>query len=230
MAEVSADFELGTNGNNVLTTDAGSATAWNTRNVAAGTLTYDTTHVGHGTLAAKIAPSGASACYVQWDTAFGTQTEHYGRAYLYLTTNPSAVPRGPIRGYNGATVAWGIHVNTNGTLQCGDSDSSVSGSVAIGLNQLIRVEWHVVHSATVGIVEAKLFNSAESTTPSETITHSSANTLTQSDRIRFGVTDGGTAPAAFWIDDIIANATAYPGPVPSLTTFLPFQPSGAVRW
>jgi hypothetical protein len=78
----------------------------------------------------------------------------------------------------------------------------------------VRVEWHVIHSATVGQVELKLFNDADSTTPTETLTGSSNyNTGTAAGGVHIGSV--GNLPDGFiyWIDDIIVNATSYPGPV-----------------
>src|SRR6266545_5839646 len=93
MATLTATFEAGTNGNNILATDPGSASAWDAVTIVNNTgrpptAKYDTTHVGHGSLAAKIDVGSTDVAYCEWSAAFGTQTDHYGRLYLYLTAYP----------------------------------------------------------------------------------------------------------------------------------------------
>ena len=78
----------------------------------------------------------------------------------------------------------------------------------------MRIEYHVVHSETVGFMEAKLFNDAASETPTDTLTAASANWDTGSigtdNRYRFQ--QDGNWGAAIWFDDIVANATDWVGP------------------
>lgn len=217
MADITANFELGTNGNDVLTSDSGSATAWDTRSVSGSTtIKYDTAHVAFGSLAAKFTVVAGGLGFLQWRAAFGTQTDHFGRFYFYATANPSSVQ--PIwqaaRGADITRVAR-IDVNADGTLRILDQPATglQSGVVPITLNQLIRIEYHVIHSATVGQIECKLFNTADSSTPSETITSPATwDTNTDADRIQFGYVSA-EANFTYWMDNIIGNATSYPGPV-----------------
>jgi hypothetical protein len=223
MAELTADFEAGTNGNNVLTTDAGSATAWDAVTIvqiteAPPTITYDTAHVAHGSLATKIVlPSANDNIILEWSTALGTVTDHYGRLYLYLTAYPVSAIGGLVYAGQGATRGVRIDINSSGQLRGYDNPAAAAFPTftnAVALNQWIRIEWHFVHSATVGQAEVKLFNTAESTTPTETQTGTNKNTLANATSLRFGTPESGPGGAyTFWVDDIVGNAAAYPGPV-----------------
>src|SRR3990172_6382388 len=177
MTQVSADFELGADGSPILTTDSGSATAWDVRDVPSGSINYDNAQVAHGTLAAEFA-CGAGTGRLEWTTALGTMTDHYGRIYLFMAGNPAANFRGPMRFMNGASEGMCAWINSSGQFFARDALGSTVGTMtnAIATGSWVRFEWHVVHSATVGVIEFKLFNSSESTTPTETMTLTSQNT------------------------------------------------------
>lgn len=202
MADFTADFEKGTNGNTITTGDAGSATPWWIVN---GTPSYSNAHAAHGGLAAKIAAADAS-CDLAWQTLSGG----YGRAYIYATAYPS----GTVPVFY-ADLSAHFDINASGFLFMADvAANSYTGTVPIPLNQWCRIEWKIVFSPTVGQIEMKLF-AGDSTTPLDTITSpANGNTGTAggsycSVRCRSWGTD-------VWVDDIVANATSYPGPVPGL--------------
>jgi hypothetical protein len=223
MAQATADFELGVSGNDILVADAGSATAWDVRtnNGAGNTITYDNTHV-YGTLAAKFDRSivDNAACRMEWTTGIGTLTDWFGRIYLYATAFPAASFRvvlditgnnqlcfindtGKIRGFD--TLGAPVYTTTN----------------SIALNQWVRIEWHWIHSATVGQGEVKLFNSPDSATPTETVTSAAdKNTGANTSNVGFGLSEGSVFTGPIWLDNIVAGATSYPGPVVTATANL----------
>jgi hypothetical protein len=209
---ITASFETGTNGNNIATTDTGNATAWDTVSIgASGTAKYDNTHVNSGSLAAKIQTAGA-AVTLQWTGAFGTQTDHYGRVYFYFTAAPTSNIQ-LIRVQSGSTAQAFVTYLSSGKLRSTDVAAATATTTnSVALNQQVRVEYRVFHNASTGIIELKLFNTATSTTPTETLTFSSANTGASSDRIRFGNV-ATTTEGPFWMDNIVAAATSYPGPL-----------------
>lgn len=211
VATLTAAFNQGTNGNTIATSDTGNENAWDVVTVGAGgTLIYDNTHINTGSLAVKAQTAGATVI-LRWSTSFGTQSEHWGRVYLFFTANPAASVSF-MRNLSGASLASQIAINAAGKIQVFDSATNTLSTNSISTGQLIRIEWHILHSATVGVVEAKLFNTASSTTATETITLSSANTLTSSNVISFGNAGANTA-GPFWMDDIQSNITNYPGPL-----------------
>lgn len=222
MAQISADFELGTNGNSVLPADAGSATAWDTESTAgASTRTYSDAVVAHGGLSMKLTWNAASETVISWTTALGTVTDHYGRFYLYMLANPSNFCD-ILRMLSGGSPSFYASVIPAGTIALADQGGNNIGTTtnALALNQKTRIEYHIIHSVTVGQVELKLFNSAESTTPTETLTTAAdKNLLASADEIRYGIR-GGQSSSSYYYDDIVANATSYPGPVITATANL----------
>ncbi len=223
MTQCTANFELGTNASAVLAADAGSATAWNTVTDVGPKITYSTAHPASGTLCAQIALTAGGAHMMIWGAAFGTLTDHYGRVYVYLTANPAnATPF--INVNSGGSRAARFDINTNGTIRAFDNPGSAlftTTTNAIALNQLVRIEWHIVHSATVGQGELKLFNTASSSTATETSTGTAnKNTLANGDEIQFGNINGDT-PYTFWMDQIVAGASSYPGPYVAQTNYEP---------
>lgn len=216
MAVCTATFETGVDGNDVLTGDAGSATAWDVRAVTGGSIVYDDAHAHGGSLAGKFTYSGSSSSTaLRWTTAFGTITDHYGRIYLYATAYQDSTPdASPVNFKTGAsTVMAAIKVGSDGVLSAQDATFSVTtGTVPIALNQWVRIEWHIVHNTSTGSVEIKLFNDAESTTPDDTITWTNRNTGSSADTAEFGTAQITSSTWVFWLDDIVANATDWPGP------------------
>lgn len=211
-AILSADFEQGTNGNTIATSDAGSLSAWNAVTVGTGaTVAYDNTHAD-GALAAKIATGGtASNAYLEW--SLSTVTNHYGAIELYMTANPSATVV-PIRCLSGTSGAASLRIRTDGKLELVDQIGNVFGPTtnAISLNTLIRIEFHFIHSTTVGQMELRLFNDPTSATPTETFTTAAnKNTLASIDKIRFGIANsaGVSNIGPLWLDNIVANGTSY---------------------
>lgn len=119
MTQTTADFELGTNGNDILTSDPGSATAWDARNLpGGGSFKYDNTHV-YGAMAAKvITPANGAECNMEWSTALGGPTDHYGRLYLWM----DALPTGDdLRLLSGAGVCWLFTIRTSGVVRALDA-------------------------------------------------------------------------------------------------------------
>lgn len=208
MAQVEATFELGTNGASIATTDVPSVDKWNAT-IFAGTLVYDNTHVAHGNLAMK---SNTKA--VGWNaTALGTITDHYGRFYLW---KPAAgefvrVLSGGINGSQSVT----FQLNASGFLISTSSTGSTMVTGAFDLRGAwIRVEYHLIHSATVGQVIVKTFL-YDAITPMDNLTSTANfNTLASADTIRYGT----IAASDIWMDDIVANATDFPGSAPNATT------------
>lgn len=219
MALCTADFETGANGATISTGDTGSATAFNAvATTVSGVAEYSNTHA-YGTLAGRFAAGGGvdGYGYVEWSTALGTVTDHYGRIYLYLTASP--VGQLPIIfGGQGNTRGFRIDITPSGTLAGFDNPAAAlfpTFSTAVALNQWVRIEWHIVQSATVGQAEVKLFNAADSTTATETQSGTNKNTLANIDNMKLGA-GGPEGPAgagfALWLDNIVAGATSYPGP------------------
>ena len=216
MTQVTADFELGVNGNNVEVADAGSATAWNVvQRSGASTIVYSNAQViQDSTLSAKYNNTAGSACWTEWAAALGNPTDWYGRIYAYFPTVSPTLTGTFVQCLDAAAVAFQFQiVPVTGLLRVSYNTGNDTLTTAPSTNQWIRVEWHVVHSTTVGQVEVKLFNSPYSSTPTETFTSTAnKNTLTEADQIRFGQVATFATGVDIWLDAIVGGASSYPGP------------------
>lgn len=217
MAVATATFETGVDGANVLSSDPGSLTAWD--DTFGGTATqYSNTHA-LDTLSCRFTSAGGSH-WLEWTTGLGTLTNYFGRAYLWMDTLPSGFNYTFHRFFEGTDEGGRIMVTDAvgggaGALRItsGAGTTLVTGAVTCATAQWIRVEWGVVNSTTVGQIEAKLFNTAHSTTPTETLTSTAdQNTRATTTKAWFGPADPTGAGYVSYIDNIVEGAAAYPGP------------------
>lgn len=182
---------------------------------AGSTLTSSSAQAANGTLGGLVSAIASETAYAGWSTAIGTLTEFWGRVSVYFTANPAGSTR-IFSGYNGVTRVGALQLGTTGKISLIDSGNTNQGTMtnAIALNQWNRVEWHYICSATVGMLEAKLFQTVTSSSPTETLTTSSLlNTSTQATVYRFGRSESATgATGTFYIDDLAIDTAGYPGP------------------
>lgn len=207
-----ASFERGVLGASVDATDVGSEYAFSDDGKTANsTLTYSNTHC-YGTLACEMIHSATpSGCNVTW-TLGGGITESWGRIYLHNSGLPNTYSEFA-RTFQSGNLKWRLAILSSGVLRLRGSFDT-DGVVPISINQWIRIEWHVICSTTVGQIEAKLFNSPNSTTPSETITTTATLDIgTAVDVIHFGDLAALNASRTVYMDNIVVNDTGYPGPV-----------------
>ncbi len=217
MSQATNNYEGGVQGNTIATSDAGSGSAWDVVTLPAGTgsLTYDNTHV-YNLLAGKyFCGTTSTTAHTQWSTAtLGAITDAYGRFYVYMGAFPFNV-NNQCGFFNTGTTRCRLVINTTGKLTVVDAAgvTQATSTNAIALNQWNRVEFHVTFSATVGFMEIKLFQNADSTTPTETLT--SAATLNfggaSANEFRIGYGSNQTSRTQ-WIDNVVWGATSYPGP------------------
>ncbi len=218
MALCTADFELGTQGNTITNADTGSATAWNVIQVpgGGGSLTYDNTHA-YGTRSAKVANGTSGSGILEWSSgSLGTQNDTYGRIYLWTAANPSSNVVSMVIHRATTTTRCRIKINLTGHVELADSANVVqfTSTNAIGLSQWVRLEWHIFFSSTVGHMECKLFNNADSSTPTETIGDQTTNlSLGGSSANDVQFVWGANTSQVAWFDGIVAGASSYPGPV-----------------
>ncbi len=219
MAQVTATFETGTNAATIATSDTGSANAFDVVMInSPATVTYDTTHV-YGALAAKIITGAGGSGYVQWSSAsLGAITDAYGRLYLWTASNPNSVNSLCLFRSTG-TARCRLGLNTAGKLEVRDSTNTVQATStnAIALSQWNRIEFHVTFNSTVGFMEIKLFQSADSSTATETLT--SASNLNfgggSSNEILMGWVASQNPTRTMWLDNLVWGAASYPGPASS---------------
>ena len=215
MTVCTGDLEGGVHGNAVSTSDTGSLTAFDAAGGSTGdSVKYDNTHVAHGSLAAKMTTGSGGNLTLRWDLAhFGTLSDWYGRMYLYMTANPASAMTF-FRPQKTTTQAFQLLIDTSGHIVVQDTSSATLATFtnAISLNQFVRVEVHANHTGSA--LEVKLFNSADSSTATETQTLNSVSMQSNATRLDFRTNITSTI---YWIDQLVGGATAYPGPYPVST-------------
>ena len=236
MAEYTGTFETGVHGSTIQVADAGSANAWNDRSTDANsTLKYSNVQK-YQTLACEMIHSATpSGCFVAWSSATlgSSLADLWGRIYMHWSGLPNTQST-PVRGFDTGTRAWEFIISSSGLISVRDTGGTArgTGAVAIATGQWIRLEYHMTNSTTAGFMEVKLFNSADSETPSETITSTgSFSTLSKTDLLRMGELGGINASRTIYMDNILVNDTGYPGPfvVPSPALTLRTV-SSPLRW
>jgi hypothetical protein len=223
MPTVLWNAEGGSNATGITIGNSGGAsgTAFNAVTLGSGaTAVYDNAQA-RGTLAAKLATGGTAAdCALEYSTPIGTQSQAWFRGYFYIPSNPATSHR-LIDAYDSATtLCFAVYLLTDGRLQTantvGGTIQTMTGTVP--LNTWFRIECMAIGSATVGQVEVMRFDSADSATPTETITSAATqNTRGTFNSYRFGAA-GDPLPASrtIWVDDIGVSTTGYLGPAVSV--------------
>jgi hypothetical protein len=230
VADFTADFEAGSNGATI-TTAGGEASATAFTGVV-GAPTYSNTHVAHGLLAAKCRHDQDD--YVNW--AGSDVTESYGRFYVYCT----GVPDGYVaihKTYDGGSPMVEIFLGTgdNKIIIRDSTTASVTSTNALATGGWARIEYHIVHSATVGQATVRIYNTPDSSTATEELSSpASWNTGTKGNSYTFGHIEtfsGGGSDIDRWFDDLVANATTWPGPATTPAQHLaPSADSADGKW
>ena len=236
MAATSNTFEGLSNGTGITSGNSGGASgdAFDLMTLGSGaTATADTSKSAHGSVSMKLATGVSAAdCVAEWTTKIGSQTVNYGRAYLWIGSNPGTNHR-LFDLVASPNLCGAIYLTTTGKLQPVDTGGGqmtiTTNSVA--LSQWIRIEWKYTASTTVGQAEIRLYNTADSTTATETqVSAASFNTQASFNEYRFGAA-GDPMPAnrTVWYDDIGLSTVDFLGPAATPTPLVqPAHPG--VTW
>ena len=191
---------------------AGSSQAGNAFNAIGvhngGSLVYDTAHA-RGSFAARHSLPSRGDSYYEWD---GNLTRWYGRVYLWLDANPTSALR-VIRAASNNTLRFAIDILASGQVRIVDSANRTIATIAntIATGRWVRVEWSADQSQ--GRVELRLFNTADSTTPTAVATSASGAALgTSTGQVQIGRSGSQAFAITFWTDDPAVSTTGYPGP------------------
>lgn len=214
MATRSNNFEGGTNGTTITSGNSGGSSG-DAFNAVIGTPTFSSTHA-RGTLSMAIV-NATGTTYVEWSGLGSITSDLYLRTYLYLTAYPTTTRATIFRLQTAANGLCGtLRINTNGTISVSDATDSggADGSVPIALNQLVRVEAHVIPGTSGGTFDWRLFNSAESTTTSDAVSWGAVFTLGANvDIIRTGLALAVPAtPFTIYYDDVGVGTSGWLGP------------------
>jgi hypothetical protein len=211
-------FEGGTDTTTITTANSGDAsgTPWDSIVIGTdATIQFSTTRASQGTLSGRFATGATSAvANVRWDLP--DTNELFTRLYLYL---PSTAPL-PVQfvftdtGTGSGMGRFQIMDSTGPKLRVfsqGGAFDSI-GTIAVTRDAWIRLETRTKVDPASGVIEAKLFNSPDISTPDETVTITGiANTEIGVGRVRFGITQT-LATCEIWLDSVAVETSGYLGP------------------
>lgn len=161
-------LEQGVDGNDVTTLDAGSPDSFNA--ISAVPPKYTNVQKHSGALSMRwVTQIGPQFC--QYTPLGGITTDGWMRAYMFMPALPSDNNFYPLAFRTAADASCAIlRILTTGVVQGRTADNSnafAEGTVACATNQWIRLEWRVLPSVTAGTMEWRLYNSADSSSPSD---------------------------------------------------------------
>ncbi|TDD97652.1 hypothetical protein [Actinomadura rubrisoli] len=210
--ELNNGAEGGTNTTTVSAANSGGASG-NPFDSVVGTptITFDNTHA-LGNLSYKVV-AGASAQQMVWSSAsHGTQSETWGRLYLYSSGAPSAVT-GIVRWLVGVGQTARLRYESTGVLTLSDVGNNPEFATAnpIPTGQWVRLEWHILFQAGTGVCDLRTYNNADSTTPTESLSSATLNAAAGCDTVQWGSFNAVTWTG--WLDGLQVNNTGFPGPI-----------------
>lgn len=217
----STNLETGVNGANVDPADAGSPDHFDA--VSGIPPVYTNVQKHSGNLSMRWS-SLTTVQLVQW-TGLGSITgDYYVRFYLFLPSLPPDNNCYPINVRTSADANCALlRILSTGIIQGRDASNSsagIDGTVAVATNQWVRIEWRVrAGTGGTGLMTWQLFNSADSTTVTDSGSATGLTLGANIDRVSFGLLV--TAPAAgmtIYFDDLADGTTGWLGPVTSSST------------
>jgi hypothetical protein len=207
-------LEQGVDGNDVEDADPGSPDSFTSITLTPPKYTNLQAH--SGALSMRWVTQ-ANSQFCQWAGLGSLTSNVYFRTYLYLPSLPPDDEYYPMQVRTAADASCAIlRVLSTGIIQGRTADNSnafAEGTVAVATNQWVRLEWRVLPSTTVGTMEWRLYNSADSTSPSDSASNTGLVLGADADRIGFGTCL--TAPAAgitHYFDDLAVSASDWLGP------------------
>lgn len=211
------NFESGSNGTTISVSNSASPNAWSAvtgpgNGVSA--VAYNSAIVANGLLSGKFqSGAGAGTDFVNWaQSVFGTQTTWYGRVYINITGATPTQNRSGMK--TNANVRWAISTARKIELYNGGATVGATSTTIIPTGQWVRIEWKIIHHASAGSFEMKIFLTPNSLTPDETFSFTNANTTSAGcTAVNFGIWTSVVNHPEFYLDDIEVNNTGYPGPL-----------------
>jgi len=206
----SANFDTGSNGAAITSSQAdGTPTPWSTVDISGGnSVTFSSTHAAHGTLSAKLTNGGSSGGPKLIWSDLGTSHNYYGRGYMYWPAHPANTWTFLSALADGST-CWSMQIDSSGIVRVYNAGGGelFAFATAVATGQWVRIEYHADHPA--GELEAKLFN-VDPDSGTATESHSATGVIRDAAN-EFSFSGGHLGDTMYW-DDLVACATAYPGP------------------
>lgn len=197
--------EGGSDGLGVTTGNSGgvSGSAFTGVTPGSGVWSFSTAHAARGSLSYECVQTASTSAQVQW--GLSALTEHYGRIYFYFSayaTSEQPVVKGFASGFANA---WRIGINGAGHLVVRDAAGTAqhTGTPVINVGVWYRLEWHVISSATVGQIEARLYTGDLLTLFDSWQSGTNLNLAAETSTLQFGPSLPLATPApANWYDEL----------------------------
>lgn len=171
-------FEGGTDGVTISNANSGglSGLPFDIINTGAGcTVAFNAANAAHGGMAALIqAGVTATSISVEWSTSMATATSEYFRLYVKIPAVPSGIsPRFYVLRSATSVVCALFRITPAGVINIESGGSGTPVSVytftnTVNVNSYFRVEGFVTGDVAAGVMSCSLYNSMDSTTPTET--------------------------------------------------------------
>jgi hypothetical protein len=186
------------------------------------TIKFDTEQAAHGKFSYRLDTdaSGANLTVAWYQASVGVLTDHFGRIYFRPSRNfgtdvafEEIVEVDTAGGVVDAQL--GFDASNHLILRDASLTTKATGAVACSIGAWNRLEWHVIHSATVGVMEARLFVGAnwDGHEPDEFLSATGLNTGASGGQFYFGAIYANAFNQKIWFDDYVAGATTWVGPV-----------------
>lgn len=187
-----------------------------------GTLCLYSAIQARGLLSMQIAEPGTYAsAFVPWTTLGAITTDVWGRFYAWFPANPAAtgLKLVDIRATAGAACGF-VALQPTGRLQLLNAAQSgtAGGTVAIALNQWVRIEFRILPSTTVGTMTWWLYNTPDAPLGSHDDTATATGMVLGAnvDAVRFGAnTIAGPANLTWYMDELAISDAGQIGPTAS---------------
>jgi len=183
---------------------------------AGNTITFDNTHFQTGTVSIKClvgATSGTSYCIWKAAISGSPYLTMYSRMYLWIDALPTSNTRLIAFLGNASTLRGSLQLLTTGQLRTVNAAGSTIATSAntVPTGQWVRVEFDVTGDPTVGVLTARLYNTATSNTATETLSSTAQNTGGTIDEVRYGQSSAVTSNT-YWMSSLGVTNTGPMGP------------------
>jgi hypothetical protein len=200
-----------TNANSVAGTDQFSSVVLS----GAGNTLYYSNYRAHNGTTSIDSNIGATAgtAYATW--AFSAVATAYSRAYVIFEAAGTATRVIAFYDAAGTSLRSAVYVSSVGLIYTVNAAGSTvaTASSGISLDSWVRIEFDCTGHASAGVITCRIYKTADSFTPTETLTNNSQNTGGTIGQVRIGSSDPVTTGTSHLFDDIGVSDAGQMGPV-----------------
>lgn len=173
-------------------------------------IVYDSLRPAHGSLGMRIQAGSGNFCAVRWDI---TETEIWGRQYIYREDHPSAGNPQWIGRFESSTAIAGlVYWGDDGLLYVFDSTITGTPSIEqVPLDDHVRIETHLIAHASAGEITAEMYLGDSMELIDDPVSRTGVNTLAALALGYFGNCNSN-ASGSSWHDDLGISDVGSIGP------------------